>query len=275
MVFPIEEVSDYRDFLKQFFMQRKVELPLYSYRMMGQKLGLETSQLFRILNKEYHLPTRCIPLAKELLGLTGRYGEYFEIIVAAAKTRSSSKQNKLYEMAIALRDVELRNLKSQELKFLGNWWIPVVRSCVELAGGKINVAEIAKTIRPQITKAQVQEALDVLFELGFITRQPSERASVTKTHFTVSGPEKLIAIRTFQKQILTLSLKAIDEIPPDERDISTLSLVVDKECFMDIREMAREFRRQVQRRVDEVKVPDTAMQLIVSLFPLTENRGVK
>lgn len=65
----IDEIGDYRDLLKNFFVQKKLDFPLYSYKMMGQKLGLETSQMFRVLNKVLHLPTRSIPLAKNLLGL--------------------------------------------------------------------------------------------------------------------------------------------------------------------------------------------------------------
>ena len=48
----IDEISDYRDLLKNYYTQRKLDMPLYSYKMMGQKLGLDTSQVFRVLNKE-------------------------------------------------------------------------------------------------------------------------------------------------------------------------------------------------------------------------------
>ena len=92
----IDEISDYRDLLKNYYTQRKLDMPLYSYKMMGQKLGLDTSQVFRVLNKELHLPNRSIPLAKDLLDLKGRKGELFEILVAASKTKSPAKKDKLF-----------------------------------------------------------------------------------------------------------------------------------------------------------------------------------
>ena len=85
----IDEISDYRDLLKNYYTQRKLDMPLYSYKMMGQKLGLDTSQIFRVLNKELHLPNHSIPLAKDLMDLKGRSGEIFEILVAAAKAKSA------------------------------------------------------------------------------------------------------------------------------------------------------------------------------------------
>ena len=95
----IDEISDYRDLLKNYYTQRKLEMPLYSYKMLGQKLSLETSQVFRVLNKELHLPNRSIPLAKDLLDLKGRSGEIFEILVAASKTKSPAKKDKLYKIS--------------------------------------------------------------------------------------------------------------------------------------------------------------------------------
>jgi len=269
----IDEIGDYRDLLKQYYAQRKLELPLYSYKMMGLKLGLETSQIFRILNKEYHLPTRCIPLAKELLNLTGRSAELFEILAAAARTRSKSKQDKLYEMAFALRDVEFRKLNTHELQFLSKWWIPVVRSCVELSGGDADPGHIAARIIPAISRDQVMEALHILKELGFITKKASGCYGVSKLHFTSSGTEKIQAIRSYQNQLFALGQNALASIAPADRSISTLMVSVDDDCFQDLQEMSREFRRQIQKRVEEVAHPDRAMQVLISIVPVTLKKG--
>ena len=151
----IDEISDYRDLLKDYYVQRKVEFPLYSYKMMGQKLGLETSQLFRVLNKVFHLPTRSVPLAKELLKLKGRDGELFEILVAASKTKSPTKKEKLYKMALSLKDVKMRSLDTNELLFLSKWWIPVVRATLEMNGGDANISKLMRQIRPALSKEQL------------------------------------------------------------------------------------------------------------------------
>jgi uncharacterized protein (TIGR02147 family) len=275
MMLNIDEISDYRDLLKQYYVQRKLDMPLYSYRMMGMKLGLETSQIFRILNKEYHLPTRCIPLAKDLLGLSGRSGELFEILVAAVRTRSKTKQDKLYEMALALRDVELRKLNTHELLFLSKWWIPVVRSYIELYGGDADPGRIAKCIIPPISREQVVEALQVLENLGFVTKRSSGQLGVSKYHFTSSGTEKTAAIRSYQNQVFALGQNALATIPPSERSISTLMVSVDEDCFQELQEMSREFRRQIQKRVEDVAFPDRAMQVMVSIFPVMQKKGRK
>lgn len=240
----IDEIGDYRDLLKNFYVQKKLEFPLYSYKMMGQKLGLETSQLFRILNKVSHLPVQSVPLSKKLLGLKGRDGELFEILVAAGRTKSKAKKEKLYNMALALQDVSLRKLNSNELLFLSKWWIPVIRFIIEINGGKANVNTLVKQITPAISKEQVEEAIKVLKELNLITPLASERYAVSTANFTSAGLPKITAIRSYQNQLLTLSQNALVNISPEERNISSLMACVDKDCFEDLVEMTQEFRRQ-------------------------------
>lgn len=266
----IDEIGDYRDLLKNYFAERKLEFSLYSYKMMGQKLGLETSQMYRVLNKELHLPNRSIPFAKELLGLKGRDGELLEILVAASKTRSQAKKDKLYRMAIALKDVKMRTIDSTELQFFGKWWIPVVRTLIEMNGGMAVVSRMVKQIKPAVSREQVELAIDVLKELKLITPIASERYAVSQANFTSSGTAKVTAIRSYQNQLLALAQNALATIDPAERNVSSLLVGVDDDCFSDLKEMTLEFRRQVQKRVEEVQKPSRIMQFVFALYPVAD-----
>ena len=46
---------DYRDYLRGFFEKRKEEAPWYSYKIFGDGVGLDQSQVFRILQKQLHI----------------------------------------------------------------------------------------------------------------------------------------------------------------------------------------------------------------------------
>jgi uncharacterized protein (TIGR02147 family) len=267
----INEISDYRDMLKNYYTQRKLDMPLYSYKMMGQKLGLDTSQVCRILNKELHLPNRSIPLAKDLLDLKGRSGEIFEILVAASKTKSSAKKDKLYKMALSLQDVDLRKLSASEYLFLSKWWIPVVRALIEMNGGHAEVPLLVKQISPTVSEDQVREAIAVLKDLKLITPLASERYAATTANFTSAGSTtKTAAIRSYQNQLLSLAQDSLIAVEPAKRNISSLLVGVDDDCFADMNEMTLEFRRQVQRRAAEVKKATRAMQFVFALYPVAD-----
>lgn len=267
------DVADYRDLLKSYYEQRKKEMPFYSYRMMGDKLSLDSSYLYRVLQKKQHLPAHVIPAAKELLGLSGRSGEYFDLLVAAGIAKNADKKSELMAKAVALRDVDRHSLQQAELKLLENWWIPAVRAYLELNGGIVNIKKIAKDLCPPITEEQATEAIEILKEVGLVKNVASGRLALTETHLTVGGPEKSAAVRHFQKQVLFLASEALENVPVNERNISTLTLSVDQACFDDLGEMLREFRRLVQKRVDESKRPDRVMQLSMAFYPVTKING--
>ena len=250
-------------------------MPLYSYKIMGQKLGLETSQIFRVLNKELHLPNHSIPLAKDLLDLKGRSGEIFEILVAASKAKSQAKKEKLYKMALSLQDVDLRKFSASEYLFLSKWWIPVVRALIEMNGGHAEVSRLVKQITPTVSEDQVREAITVLKDLKLITPLASERYAATTANFTSAGsPTKTAAIRSYQNQLLALAQNALIAIEPSKRNISSLLVGVDDECFSELNEMTLEFRRQVQKRVAEVKNANRAMQFVFAFYPVAEVSNV-
>ncbi|MDY6285607.1 MAG: DUF4423 domain-containing protein [Hallerella sp.] len=266
------DTADYRDLLKSYYEQRKKEMPLYSYRMMGEKLGLDASYLFRVLQKKHHLPAHALQASKDMLKLSGRSAEYFDLLYAASVTKDPVQKEDLLAKAIALRDVQRHSLQAAELKLLENWWIPAVRAYLELNGGVVNIKQMAKDMCPPITEAQAKEAVEILKSVGLVKKLASGKLSLTDAHLTVGGPEKALAVRNFQKQTLNLAIEALDNVPANERNVSTLMLSVDKEAFEDLGDMAKEFRRLVQKRVDSVKYPDRVVQLSMAFYPVVRAR---
>lgn len=271
----IFEFTDYRDLLKDYYEARKSKLPLFSYQMMGSKLGLNASQLFHVLQKVRHLPVRCAPMAKDLLGLTGRASEYFDLLLAASRTRAPHKRDELLNKAFMLRDTRRRQLEAKELKYLRQWYTVVVRSFLEVNQGDSNPVKIAQSVIPPISEKQASESLELLHSLGFVKRISSERLALSDSHLTISGAEKAKAIREYQAQVMQIGAQSLERIPPEERDVSTLTMAIDQECVNDFKAMAREFRRQLQNRIEECAKPDRVMQLNMAFFPVAQQRKVQ
>lgn len=264
----IFDYLDYRDLLKEAFEERKAASPLYSYRMMAEALGQDTSNIFRILQKDAHLPARCQSRAIEYLNLTGRSAEYFVQLIAYAREKNQKARHEILEKALALRDVANRQLGENELAYFRDWWIVAVRSLLEVVDGHAHPATIAERLRPKISEAEVKKALDMLLELGLVKKASSGRIVLSDAHLNAGGEKKTQAVRHFQRQILSLASESLERFPKEQRDVSTLTLAVDHTAFVEIREMLREFRQQVQKRVEDSTGPDRVMQLSMAFFPL-------
>lgn len=263
------EYLEYRDLLKEAYDERKATMPLFSYRMMGDRLEVDGSYLFRILQKELHLPSRCLPRAVEFLGLTGRSAEYFQLLAAYQRERGTKARQEILEKALSLRDVERSKLQNDELAFFNNWWVVAVRCLLEVVNGRANPAEIAGRIQPSISEEDARKSLDLLLELGLVKKASSGKLVLAQTHLTAaSGPDKALAVQGFQKKMLRLAEESFERFPKGQRDVSTLSVAIDELAWKEIREMLRESRRQIQKRVEESTHPDRVMQIVMAFFPL-------
>lgn len=259
---------DYRDMLKDAYEDGKAANPLFSYRTMAKRLGTDPSYLFRILRKELHLPVRCVPDALDFLGLSGRAAEYFQLLLACARSRGKLEKQEILTKAAALRDVERRRLGKGEQAFFRDWWVSGIRCLLEVVDGNSRPEELAAKFLPDVPVAEVQSALEILLELGFAKKAASGRLLLTEAHITAGGDEKVVAVRHFQKQVLELAKESLERFPPELRDISTLTLAVDQEAFEDIRALLRECRRQIQKRVEAASHPDRVLELSMAIFPI-------
>jgi len=264
---PVFEYLDYRAYLRDAYEERKSESSFYSYRMMAETFGVFPSNIFRILHGEGHLPARCQSRALEFLGLSGRAAEYFLLLISYARERSAKAKGEILEKAMTLRDVERRPVEDQELEYFAHWWTVVVRALLEITEGRANPAELAQCLTPPVSPTEINSSLALLTELGLVKKASSGRLLPTQAHLTAGGPAKAQAVRGFQRQILSLASESLERFAPEHRDVSTLTLSMDENAFREIREMVRECRRQIQKRVEECHRSDRVLHLAMAFFP--------
>jgi len=267
---PIFEYLEYRDILKDAFEERKVSDPQYCYRVMADTFGLHISNIYRVLQKETHLPARCQSRAIEFLGLSDRSAAYFVLLIAYARERKNKERMEILEKALALRDVTPRRLIDQELAYYRDWWVSAIRSLLEVVDGRAVPADLSARLSPAVPEQEVSKALELLQELGLVKKAASGRLVLATPHVSsLTGADKVKAMRDYQRQILSLASDSIERHAPANRDISTITLALDDKSFEEVRELLREIRRLAQRSADETKNPTRVMQLAMALFPLS------
>ena len=248
----IFDYDDYRDMIKDYYLEHNA---------------------YYIVQKKRNLPVHAVPAAKKMLGLDGRGAAYFDLLIVASRTKSEKTKAEILQKAFQLRDVKRHLLKDNELKYLSAWWTIVVRALIEVKHGNVDIPEIASSVIPPITEEQAQESIEILKSLGFI--QPinnNSKVRLADPHITVQGAEKAEAIRSFHSKVMQFGIRSLNEIPPENRDISTITMAVDSKGFEDLKKMLKEFRKEIQIRVDKCIVPDRVMQLNLALFPVALNK---
>ena len=64
-------------------------------------------------------------------------------------------------------------------------------------------------------------------------------------------------------------MRALDELPREERDISTLTLCVAESAVEDLKERVRAFRRELLAFAELDPNPERVVQVNFQIFPLT------
>ena len=268
----IYDYTDYRDIIRDFYLEKKNGNGRYSYSVLGQAIGLNASHVFCIVEKKRNLPVRCVPAVKRILGLTGRAARYFDLLLAASRTKSEKTKTEILAKAFLLRDVKTHSLADKEQKYLSDWWTPVIRALIEVNQGKVDVKEISESLEPSIEEDKVQESIDILNELGFIQDLGNGRVKLADAHINIAGEQRAQAIRQFQANVMQIGARSLNTIDPADRDISTLTMAVDQQGFEDIKAMIQEFRKDVQSRVDKCGKPTRVLQMNLALFPVAFNK---
>jgi len=260
------DTLDYRDLLQAAYETRKADNPLYSYRLMAGKLGLNVSHLYRILRKDLHLSPDKVPATCDLLRLKGRKAEHFELLVQYGRARSERTRNKLLERILSLREPARRALNAAEFKALSRWQAPVVRALA--LSGETEPGRIGKRMLPAQSKAVVESTLSDLAAAGLLQRDDQGRWASGDLHLTTGTAFRSEAVRQYQREVLDLAASALSRIARDQRDITSLLVEVDEEARLEIIEMVRECRRQIVRRIERCETPDRVLQLTFAAFPV-------
>lgn len=260
------DTLDYRDLLQSAYERRKADNPLYSYRLMAGKLGLNVSHLYRILRKDLHLNSEKVPAACELLRLQGRDAEHFALLVQYGRARSERTRTTLMERILDLREPERRSVAHAQFKALSRWQAPVVRAMA--LSGESDPARIARRMRPVQKPELVRQILQDLEGAGLLSRDDQGRWVSHDLHLTTGTSFRSEAVRHYQREVLDLASSAIRDVPREQRDITSLVVEVDEEARLEIVEMVRECRRQIVRRIERCANPDIVLQLAFAAFPV-------
>jgi uncharacterized protein (TIGR02147 family) len=265
------EYLHYREYLRDFYEEKKSGNYFYSTRFMADKLGMDHSLFVKILLGKRHLASGAIPRVAALCKLTGRQQQYFEAMVHFNKASGDSQARPFLDRMMALRGIGSESIEPRQYDYYRRWYYGAVRALLDTGDFGDDAGAIACRLNPPITPAEARRSLDLLSSLGFLRKDERGFWRVTDAHITTGAKWRSSAIKAYQKETIELSAASLDRDPPEMRDVSSLTLSIDRECFDDIREMLRQTRALIVKRVDEMgdRPRDRVYQVNMQLIPLS------
>jgi uncharacterized protein (TIGR02147 family) len=267
------EYLDYRSYLRDFYEERKEKQGFFSYRYFGDKIGIDSSYLLKIILKSRHLSEKSIERVSAFCGHSEAESEYFHTLVHFSKAKTNQESKLHFEKLLSIRYVKSRCLVDQQYEYFRTWYHPVIRSVIEYFDFKNDFALLGRQLSPQISAKEARASVRLLEKLDLIKKNDNGRYYLTDTAITTGDEWHSAAITAFQEQTIRLSHEALGRHDKALRDVSTITMNISAAEFKEIRDRITDFRRSTISFVNEGNNPDRTYQLNIQFFPLTGTKG--
>ncbi len=249
---------------------RKQEDSFFSYRFMANRLKMDHSLLVKIITGKRHIADKAIDSFSSLCKLNNKEGKYFSTLVHFEKARSLKESKRFFEELLKMRNYSSVQVSKDQYEYFNKWYYAAIRSLLDYYPFYGDYKELAEKLTPRVTILQAKKAIELLSNLDLIKKKKSGQYVLTDSHVTTGEKWHDIAVSSFQKETISLSARAVDDISKDKRDISSVTMSVDRDCFEDVKEILRECRESVIKRVDAIDSDtDRLYQLNMQLIPLS------
>jgi uncharacterized protein (TIGR02147 family) len=271
------EYSDYRVFLRAFYTAQKAKSRAFSHRSFSRRAGLRSSNYLSLIMKgERDLSSEMAPRFARACGLGKSEAEFFCDLVAYGQAKTTEEKQRWLERLARFRKFrEAHRLVGEETAYHAHWYVPALRELVSLPGFSENPAWIAGMLEPSITERQASEALHTLLRLGLVVRDAKGKLRQAHALVTTGQGPLPHQIFVYHQAMLDLAKRALDHLPREERDISSLTLCVTEATLPLLKERIRELRRELLQLAELESAPERVVQLNFQLFPLSRRATPK
>ncbi len=268
------EYLDYRQYLTDFYSHQKANSYGFSYRTFAKAVGCKSvNHPHLVITGRRNLTSAMAVRFAQACGLSGEEQAYFGDLVAFTQAKSPSEKQHYYARLGRYAPFrKVHKITEAQATYFSKWFIPATRELAARSDFRADPRWIAAELIPHITPAQAKKALQTLVELGMLTIDEQGRATRTEPLVTSGGPlgHHLVA---FHREMLDRANEAIELVPRDEREISSVTVCVSQKRLLELKEQLREFRRQLLRTAEQDDVPERVVQINVQLFPLSKGKS--
>lgn len=266
----IFDYLNYRELLNDYYQQKK-KSEGYTYRDFSRQAGMNSSSwlLHLIKGKKNLTRDTCARIAK-VLRLKKKEREYFNLIVQFTQASTGDAKDLYYKKILELKkQLKIIMITDEHYKYYTKWYHPVVRSLVSRVNFRDNYALLAKKLLPSIKPNEAQKSVALLEKLGFIKRD--ELGSWVQTNPVISTDDEVASLHVlnYHKQVSRLAEGALDRAGKDDRDISALTLRINRADFALIKSKIQQFRKEIIAIVRNSTNDDRVYQLNFQFFPVS------
>jgi uncharacterized protein (TIGR02147 family) len=267
--------SDFRLYLADFHRWRKQGDPRFSLRRFAKEIGFSSHTLLRyILDGQRNLSKRTLMKISLALGLSGARADFFENLVFFNQADTMQEKDHFYQKLLAADKTRgLKKLESRQFEVLKTWYHTAIREMLNLGSFNPDPAWIARKLLPSIEPREARDSLKLLTGSGLIKRTANGYVAVDNA-ITTDDETMALFVRNYHLEMLDLAKRAIDEVAPEQRDISSVCMTIREADLPKLKKQIQLMRKELRVFAAEGKQAERVVQVNIQLFPLSQgNQG--
>lgn len=250
----VDEKSFFRLWLQRQFTERCKRNARYSLRAFAKALNIDASSLSQILAGKRPLSKKSMQLICEKL---------------------SANPQDLHCMGmlkLEISDESFLQVNLDTFSVISDWYHYAILELTYVSGFKAEAKWIAKKL--SITVEEAKSAVDRLKRLGLLLEESGSLLKSAKFLTNQSAVDTSAAHRELQKQVIEKALLAVEECDSRDKDITSMTMAIDKKNLDKARELTRKFRREMCALLEEGDQTEV-YNLGIQLYPVTKNQERK
>ncbi len=271
----IGEYEDYRAFLRDRIVYLKATRPSFSYRNFSRVAGFSSPNFLKqVAEGRRNVSHKSIARFAKGLYLDDHEHTVFEALVLLDQAQTDAERNRYYQAIRRLcRGGEVGALGADQYDVYSHWYALVVRELAAMDERAADPEYIARRVFPRIRPRQAREALELLERLGLLVRDEDGRLRVADQPLSTGPIATSLAARNSHRAMLGLAADSLDSVPKEQRNVTSLTVSLDRERYTEACEIISELRRRIlilaDREGDEDDASREVYQVVFSAFPVT------
>jgi uncharacterized protein (TIGR02147 family) len=246
-----DERTMFRLWLQKQFTERCKNNARYSLRAFAKNLELDASSLSQILSGKRKLSKKGIQNICDKLSVSPKDLQMFGL--------TEKKKNK--------EAVNYFQVNMDSFSIISDWYHYAIMELTYISGFKADPKWIAKklSITVEESKAAIErlKRLEVLLEENGSLIKSSKRLT-NNGIINTSGAHKEL-----QKQVISKALIAVDEIPQEQKDITSMTMAIDTKNLDKARILIQKFRRDLCDLLEDGD-QEQVYNLGIQLYPISK-----
>lgn len=267
---PIVEYKDYRTYMADFYEERK-KTSAFTWREFAKIAGFTSpSYLKLVCDGKSSLSRVTMNRVAVAMGLVGYEVEYFEAMVNFVNAQKEDVRKKYFDrmMAISIEN-KVRVIDEDAFEYYDSWKNPVVRELAPMMPGAMP-GDLAKVCTQEISALEVRKSLHFLEQKGFLKQTAENVYEQTEKAVTGSKEALPLAIRMMHQEMGRLGIESINQFGPEERNVTGVTLGVNRECYEEIVRELDACRKKIISIASRCKNLDQIYRLNLQFFPLSK-----